>query len=171
MGPSALSVCLPACFPVRKYFCTNALPEAQGEEICGFFGCKHSSQTFSRENRHKFCHRNFTTFFPQEFTRSQEICHLVLTLVAISCKILRENVTRFLSNFRIYGTPPSPGLYNDTNPAALWRPPKATGLLEDPSLQPQLFPPHPPSLFLHPLTLLAMLREGRPGLAYSNIFV
>ena len=24
-------------------------------------------------------------------------------------------VTRFLKNFRIYGTPPSPGVYNDTN--------------------------------------------------------
>ena len=29
--------------------------------------------------------------------------------------ILKNIVTRFLNNFRIYGTPPSPGVYNDTN--------------------------------------------------------
>ena len=28
---------------------------------------------------------------------------------------LKNIVTRFLNNFRIYGTPPSPGVYNDTN--------------------------------------------------------
>ena len=30
-------------------------------------------------------------------------------------RCLKNIVTRFLSNFGIYGTPPSPGVYNDTN--------------------------------------------------------
>ena len=29
-------------------------------------------------------------------------------------EILKNIVTRFSNNFRIYGTPPSPGVYNDT---------------------------------------------------------
>ena len=29
-------------------------------------------------------------------------------------------VTRFLNNFRIYGTPPSLGVYNDTNVSAVF---------------------------------------------------
>ena len=32
------------------------------------------------------CHLNFTTFFTQKFTRSKDICHLVLTLGGISRK-------------------------------------------------------------------------------------
>ena len=33
--------------------------------------------------------------------------------------ILKNIVTRFVNNFRIYGTPPSPGVYNDTDPCAM----------------------------------------------------
>ena len=36
------------------------------------------------------CHQNFTTFFTMQFTISKEICHLVLTLGAISCKVSHE---------------------------------------------------------------------------------
>ena len=59
--------------------------------------------------------------------------------------------------------PPDLGLA----PTALWRasPPRH---LEDPSLMPQTFPPHPPSLFPPPLAPFAMLREGRPGLAWGR---
>ena len=38
------------------------------------------------QKRLKIGHQNFTTFFAQNFTRSKEICHLVLTLGAISRK-------------------------------------------------------------------------------------
>ena len=47
--------------------------------------------------------------FPKICTNFPKICTNVLN------RFLKNIVTRFLNNFRIYGTPTSPGVYNDTN--------------------------------------------------------
>ena len=58
----------------------------RGKYVVDFLVAKYLVN-FSLENRLRNCHRNFTTFFTQKFTRSKEICHLAITLGAISRKI------------------------------------------------------------------------------------
>ena len=56
----------------------------EGEVCGGFFGGKFFLSIFPRKNSLEICHRNFTTFFTLKFRMTKEICHLVLTLGAIS---------------------------------------------------------------------------------------
>ena len=54
------------------------------------FRWQHFPVNFLEGNSLKICHQNFTTFFTRKFTITKEICHLVLTLGAISRKSLRK---------------------------------------------------------------------------------
>ena len=60
---------------------------SQGDRCGGFFGGKNSCRFSPSKSSLKICHQNFTTFFTMWFTISKEICHLVLTLGAMSCDI------------------------------------------------------------------------------------
>ena len=53
-----------------------------------------------------------TSFWVKRCTNFPKIC---ANFPKICWKISKNTVTRFLNNFRIYGTPPSPGVYNDTS--------------------------------------------------------
>ena len=75
-------------------------------------------------NFSKLVSKNLETSFRAKIcTNSPKICANSPKICTNSPKIctnfpkiiLKNVVTRFLNNFRIYGTPPSPGVYNDTN--------------------------------------------------------
>ena len=63
---------------------------SEGEVCGGFFGGNIILSIFPKKNSLQFCHQYspiLTTFFTLKLTITKDICHLVLTLGAISRKV------------------------------------------------------------------------------------